>query len=191
MYRTGKDYDEIAKTIIDVYQDYDINSLPLNLKDICNKLGVLLIPYSELDDENIEILLKRSKDAFYSPPTIKSKPQIYYNDLISSKGKIRYSIAHELKHYVCNDVDETNYGEDMAEYFGRYFLAPIPYLVAKRITSPIEIISHCGLSQEAASNAAKNVCNRMRVYDTRIFDYEKPLINLLIGEDYFIKGECH
>lgn len=48
MYRDDKTYDEIKQVIIDIYQDYDIRNFPIDEKEICRKMGVALVPYSEL-----------------------------------------------------------------------------------------------------------------------------------------------
>ncbi len=46
MYRAGSVYDEIDKVIYDIYQDYDIKTFPVDEVEVCNKLGVALVPYS-------------------------------------------------------------------------------------------------------------------------------------------------
>ena len=51
MYRRGKTYDEIAEVVIDIYIDYGIKSFPVDPKEVCRKLGVALLAYSEYDDE--------------------------------------------------------------------------------------------------------------------------------------------
>ena len=65
MYRDGKTYDEIDKVIIDIYNDYNIHKFPLDEVDICNKLSVALIPYSEFSQEERKLLEKKSKQGFF------------------------------------------------------------------------------------------------------------------------------
>ena len=64
MYRRGKTYDEIAGVVIDIYIDYGIKSFPVDPKEVCRKLGVALVAYSEYDDEQRMLLEKKSKDGW-------------------------------------------------------------------------------------------------------------------------------
>ena len=51
MYWSGNDYDKMAMLVVDIYVDYNIRSFPVDEKDICRKLGLKLIPYSEYPEE--------------------------------------------------------------------------------------------------------------------------------------------
>ena len=54
----------------------------------------------------------------------------------------------------------------------------IPYLIEYGIDNELTLISDHLISQEAARNTIKNVRNRKAVYGDKIFDYEKPLVDL-------------
>jgi len=45
MYWRNYDYQKMSKLAIDIYKDYNITCFPVNLKEVCNKLGIVLIPY--------------------------------------------------------------------------------------------------------------------------------------------------
>ena len=77
MYRKGKTYDEIAEVVMDIYIDYGIKSFPVNPKEICRKLGVALVAYSEYDDEQREILEKKSQDGFFVKESYQKPPAIF------------------------------------------------------------------------------------------------------------------
>lgn len=47
-------------------------------------------------------------------------PTIYYNDSFESEGSQRFTIFHELKHYVFEDKDDED--DDLADFFARYFM---------------------------------------------------------------------
>lgn len=177
MYRTGKTYDEIAEVVIDIYIDYDIRTFPVNPKDICRKLGVALVAYSEYNDENRELLEKKSRDGFFVKGSSEMPPTIFYNDKQESEGRVRFTIFHELKHYVCEDDNDDE--DDLADYFAKYFMCPIPYLLLKKIDTPPEIMSFCETSLAVAYNVFSNVVNRRRKYDYKLFDYEIRLIEHL------------
>ena len=64
MYRSGYVYDEIDKVIIDIYLDYNFTSFPLDEREVCSKLGVDLVAYSEFPADKQLLLMKKSKRGF-------------------------------------------------------------------------------------------------------------------------------
>ncbi len=177
MYRNGKAYDEIAKTVIQIYLDYDIKIFPVDEKEICRKMGVALIGYSSMSMEIQPLLKKESSYGFFVPETINNPPTIYYNDTVDSVGAQRFTIFHELKHYVYEDKSDVE--DDLADYFSKYFMCPIPYLLLRDIDLPNEVISEFGTSFEAASYICANIINRRNKYGYQVFDYEVDLIEHL------------
>ena len=189
--RSGPEYDEIAKVIIQIYIDYDINSFPLDLEMICRLLGVSLIPYSECGPVAKNLLLKKTKKGFFVRGTHESTPTIYYNDYEVTVGEMCYTIAHEIKHYVYDECDDDNEEDDLADYFARFFLCPIPYLIVKGILSQNDIVSHCKVSLWAASNASSAIRNRMSWHGYKMFDYEIPLMEHLIPVEFELYKRDH
>ena len=49
--RFSYEYDDVAKVIIQIYLDYDIKDFPIDLHDVCHRLGVTLVPYSKCPAE--------------------------------------------------------------------------------------------------------------------------------------------
>lgn len=139
MYWSGTDYDRMAQLVIDIYVDYNIRSFPVDEKEICRKLGLKLIPYSEYPEEQEALLRKRSMDAFFAPATRTTPPTVFYNDKVESRGRLRYNIFHEVKHFVTGDKDDGEYNDNMADYFARYFMCPIPYLISHLLKPMISI----------------------------------------------------
>ena len=133
---------------------------------------------SEYPEEQEALLRKRSMDAFFAPATRTTPPTVFYNDKVESRGRLRYNIFHEVKHFVTGDKDDGEYNDNMADYFARYFMCPIPYLIEYGIDNELTLISDHLISQEAARNTIKNVRNRKAVYGDKIFDSEKPLVDL-------------
>ena len=162
----------------------------MDVNKVCQKMQIALVPYSYYQLKNKELLKKKSKSSFYVKPTISNPAMILYNDDISevgSLGNIRRNIMHEVKHYVCEDTQD-NPDDDLADYFGKYFLAPIPYLIIKGINNCNDIMSIFGVDEEMASFIYKNIRNRKNKHGLKIFDYEKPLLKHLLGSyyDYYI-----
>lgn len=189
--RSSKEYDDVVKVIIEIYQDYDIKDFPIDLEEICRRLSVLLVPYSECGEEARHLLLKRSTKGFFVRGTHESQPKIYYNDYDVSYGEMRYTIAHEIKHYVYDECSEDNENDDLADYFARFFLCPIPYLIVMGITSPSEIVTHCEVSHTAAKNAVSTINNRKLYFGYKIFEYEIQLLEHLIPFEFEIYKREH
>lgn len=179
MYRHSGDYDKTAQTAIDIYVDYGLKTFPIDEKDVCIKLGVKLVPYSAYSEDKQVLFRKKSKDGFFFPQTGITPPTIFYNDKVKSFGRQRFSIFHELKHYVSNDRDDSEFNDEMADYFARYMMCPVPYLIKAGINDKLTLISDHLISDEAADNVLRNLRNRRAIYGDKIFPYEKPLIDLL------------
>lgn len=178
MYRSSVEYEKIAKTIIDIYVDYNIHELPVDAVKVCEKLGALLIPYSSFENEKaFELLEKKSSYGFFTKGTDKMLPTIYYNDIGTTEEQKRFNIFHEIKHYVLEDENDDK--DDLADFFSKYFMCPIPYLMLKRIDTVNEIVSTCGVSIQTATYVKSNIDNRRACYGNQIFDYEEKLIEQL------------
>ena len=187
MYRLGAEYDRLDQMVIDIFVDYGITEFPIDVNDVCRRLGVSLVPCSEYTGEDFAVLRKKSIHGFFAKETLRNPPTIFYNDNLSdvqSQGAIRQTVLHEAKHYVDEDYDEDADDDDLAEHFGRYFSAPTPFLIVKGITHPNEIISWFGVTSTIANNIALNIQNRMKKHGVKIFDYEKPMIKLLDSAYY-------
>ena len=92
MYRSSDIYEDIVKVIIEIYRDYDIKDFPIDEKDICRRLGVALVPYSELPKEARALLEKKSKYGFFVRGTKENPPTIYYNDKFEPYGAVRLTM---------------------------------------------------------------------------------------------------
>ena len=182
MYRNGKEYDKMAQLAISILTDYNITSFPIDEKELCRKMGVSLIPYSEYSEEQQQLFIKRSEDAFYLPPTLQSPPAILYNDQVTPYTRVRHSVFHEIKHYANGDTEETDLDEELAGYFSKYIQAPIPYLIVTGVDSHLTIMSNHGLGEQSAVYVLRNLRNRRAKYGDKIFEYEQPLIDLLFPD---------
>lgn len=189
--RSSKEYDDVVKVIIDIYLDYDIKVFPIDLEDVCRRLGVSLVPYSECGAEAKSLLLKKTTKGFFVRGTHENTPTIYYNDYEVSDGEMRYTIAHEIKHYVYDECSEDSDCDDLADYFARFFMCPIPYLMVMGITSATEIVSHCKVTLSAANNASSNVNNRILYRGYEIYDHEDTFLEHLVPIEFEIYKKEH
>ncbi len=191
MYRSSDEYEDIVKVIIDIYLDYDIKDFPIDEQDICMRLGVALVPYSECPKEALDLLKKQSAYGFFVKETKENPPTIYYDDKFDSLGARRLTIFHEIKHYVFDEDANDEDTDDLASFFGRFFLCPIPYLIMMGIESEENIITHCCVSLTAAGNVASTIRNRKQRYGYRIFEHEIPLLIHLNERAYKAFNEAH
>lgn len=181
MYRNSAEYDRLDKMVIEIYVDYGIKSFPLDEKELCKNMGIEMIPYSSFETEDQKLLKKRSLYGFWTLLPESYTPVIFYNDDVAelhSPATIKQTIRHEIKHVLDLDMKEHLEDDDLAEHFGRYLAAPIPYLVAKKITNINVIISTFGVSATMAGYISSAVINRIKKHGYKIFDYEKPLLEL-------------
>ena len=74
MYRRGEEYDRLDQLVISIYIDYGLNSFPLDEKDVCRKMGLALVPYSEYTGEDRRILRKKSQYGFFVPESKENPP---------------------------------------------------------------------------------------------------------------------
>ena len=191
MYRSSEEYEEIVKTITDIYINYNIKNFPVDPNEICKKMGVELVPYSKYSLLELFLLKKKGKSGFYVKGCEKKAPTIYYNDYMLPDGAKRFTIFHELKHFVYNEDSDDDDIDDLADFFSRFFMCPIPYLIMKGIETEEEIVSLFGVSREAADNVISNLYNRKQKYGKKIFEHEEPLLTHLDKKGYeLFKKNC-
>lgn len=191
MRRSPNEYEDIVKVIIDIFLDYDIKEFPVNEKDICRKLGVALVPYSAYSEEDRALFTKKSKCGFYVKRSMENPPTIFYNDLLDSRGTIRFNIFHEVKHYVFNEDLNDYENDDLADFFSRFFMCPIPFLIMKGIEDINGIISFCDVNEVIANHVISNIHNRKNRYGYQIFAHEKCLLKHLDIETYEVYKRSH
>lgn len=137
-----------------------VNSIPVNLSQICRCYGIKIIKNSTLQESRL-LSNERAKnmridDVYY----------IIVNDIDPIPVQ-RYSIAHEIGHILL--------GEDASEYEAERFaigvLAPACVLWGLNLHSAEDIARFCNISLTAAKNRA----NRMKVLYGRNMFLSHPL----------------
>lgn len=140
------DYGTAQKKAYDTILSSHINTLPINLKTIINQYdnlhlqrysvfawenGMTIDEVSDFLDSDEGCLWRRNDNQYI----------VLYNDTIQSKERVRFTIAHEIGHYVLKHHERSNktkvsrYSLTMAEdevlekeanYFAKRLLAPLP-----------------------------------------------------------------
>lgn len=166
--------------------------LPIKIKQLIRSYGIYIQTYTQFAKDchlSIQdvIFMCASEDGC----TVKRSDGTYlllYNDLVKSKGRIRYTLAHELGHYILkhhsksniakisrgnflNNLDKKNYDllEKEANYFAKRLLVPLPIL--NNITNKLNFIntqaltSVFGISQEPANYILDELSRRKIIYN--------------------------
>lgn len=142
-------YKKLKNIAYSFLNQYSNGKLPIDLLHIISQLDNLhLMKYSTFAKENnmdlnqVYQLLNSEDGALW----YKSNTQTYillYNDTIDNKERIRFTIAHELGHYILKHNEETdkttlsrytltedeyNVFEKEANFFAKHLLVPFPIL---------------------------------------------------------------
>ncbi|WP_138751884.1 ImmA/IrrE family metallo-endopeptidase [Paenibacillus sinopodophylli] len=167
------DFATAEKTARALLETLKIDSLPIELERLYDSFPNLQIKsytwFSEIHNitiaDVVEITDSESGCCWYMPE--QGRYLILYNNTISNLGHIRWTIAHELGHYLLkhnersdrtqltrNRLSEKEYNvfEKEANCFARSLLAPSSVLVAIGKLDVVTISDICLISNEAAVN---------------------------------------
>lgn len=61
---SDKTYEHIKQMVADMFVDYDIKGIPSSALEIALKIGLTIIPYSALDENQQQEALKYSGDGY-------------------------------------------------------------------------------------------------------------------------------
>lgn len=128
-------YEEIKKIISMVIEKYNIKKIPINVFELAKKLKITLVKYSDITEYEFGELEKngisRDSDGFYALARKSNVlgPFIYYNDS-KDIGRIRFTILHEIGHFILRHLQQSDLAEAEANFFAKYLIAP-PVLVDK------------------------------------------------------------
>lgn len=176
------DYEYLKNTAYDFLDSYSNGRLPIDLLHIINQLDNLhLMKYSKfaknqnLDLEEVCELLQ-SEDGALWYQTSTDTYILLYNDTITNKERIRFTIAHELGHYALKhneltdktilsrySLSDQEYStfETEANFFAKHLLVPFPvlgnYILFFQQMDEIFIQNVFNVSYSVASNVIKNL----------------------------------
>lgn len=171
-------YEEIKRTISELYCDYEISAIPISVERLASKMNILLVPYSEFDSEKREALLRASEDGFSFYNSDKKQFSIYYNDSKRTRQRIRFTIMHEIGHIALGHGQSCDRTESEADFFARNALAPLPLLIVNNIRSVEEIAEIFNISFECSKNVYRTLNRRLECGLIGFLDYEIEIITL-------------
>lgn len=139
--------EEIKEIVVNLFDKFGINCIPISGFEIANKMGVKVIPYSSKKDLTKKSCLNFSEDGF--SVFHNEKWTIFYNDE-KQYGRINNTILHEIGHIVLDHTEDSELAEKEVKFFAKYALVP-PVLVHKlKIDTPEDIEQIFNVSYEAA-----------------------------------------
>ena len=178
---SSRKYRKIDQDAIQLRLDYRRYSKRLDVFGLAKQLGMLLIPYSALTPEQLKHIKKKSdklNDGFSVIGRLKGEVRCYvlYNDCVS-RDRQRFTIAHEIKHFIYGETDPDDEQEDMANHFARYLLAPCCLVMPYVGYSPMDVAADFEISFDAAKNALNAATNRILLGKSRLEEFERRFIN--------------
>lgn len=167
--------EDIKQEVVNLFERYNINCVPINGFEIASKMGIKVIPYSSKTGKARELCFKESEDGF----SIKKEDKwyIFYND-DKQFGRVNNTMLHEIGHIVLDHTEDSELAEKEVKFFAKYALVP-PVLVHKlKLTTPEEISETFDVSYEAAYYALVYY-NKWLNYSGRYYKpYEEQLLAL-------------
>ncbi len=167
--------EEIKQEVVNLFEKYNVNSVPIIGFEIASKMGIKVIPYSSKSEKTRELCMKESEDGF----SIRKGNQwyIFYNEE-KGFGRINNTMLHEIGHIVLDHTEDSELAEKEVKFFAKYALVP-PVLVHKlKLTTPEEICETFNVSYEAAYYALVYY-NKWLHYSGKYYKpYEEQLLAL-------------
>lgn len=172
-YKAYKIPRDMAWTVLFKYQ---IDTLPIDIRSLCNQIGIVLHSYASGKNLIAQYRLQpfTSLDGFST--MLKNNYVVFYNQDVRPVGRIRFTVCHEIYHIIIGDVRKntvacrdfvtcwnhverlpTNPVERAANIFASRLLAPACVLHALGLRKADEIANLCGLSHTAASIRAQRM----------------------------------
>lgn len=181
------DFDNIILKAYETLIIQDNLTFPIDVFNLKTKENVKIISYSKIasiNDMTYDDFKKKSQDS----PAFRYKENNYYfiiyDDKISSKGRMRWSIAHEYGHIVLNHENQSDQNEIEANFFAANLLVPKCILkelkTYKRNFTKEYLVNKFGISNEAASryfnSINNNAINLKNEYDDIIIKKSEKFI---------------
>lgn len=168
-------------------------SLPINPFELIRQNHWGLVTYSKLctivqNDASVDDVAKtcQSNDGFTVCNGVNFC--IAYNDTISVKPRVAFTLMHEVGHIVCGHFNgrgttllngEYRVLEEEANFFASNVLAPAAVVTACSFDTPQQLHSACGISFEASKVRLKQLQNfRLKSVDEKIRHAFAPYIKV-------------
>lgn len=123
------DYHRATNAAYQTLLTFGVSKLPVAVMPVIQRIPALrVVSYSELCDRrgiSLSAFLELNVSLHGFIILKKNKAIIFYNDTVNPET-IRFTLAHELGHYVLHHTDENSVTNREANCFARNFLCPVP-----------------------------------------------------------------
>lgn len=167
--------EEIKDIVVQIFEKYDIKSIPISGFEIATKIGVVVIPYSSKSLKKQKYMLEISEDGFSTK--YNEAWYIFYNDKKEYR-RTNNTITHECAHIILDHTQESELAEAEAKFFAKYAIAP-PVLIHKlKLKNEIEVYKYFDISIQAAAYAF-SYYQKWLAYGSKYYtNYELRLLQL-------------
>ncbi len=187
-------YEQIKRVIADLFEDYDIKGIPVDVFKIARKMKIKMVFATEILERHPE---KIDRYFLYQyPPAYMhydSKSQqfiIYIDDIGTVIERQRFSLAHELMHIILGHTEQNPKNESEANFGATYMLAPTSLALIRpseqSLLVPGKVASIFNVSVSEAEIIARYNLRRLSLTSLKEKDYEKKL-NCLLKESLDVK----
>lgn len=166
-------YTAISQKVAEVLTECHVTSFPVDCFALLESYGYRVFTYQELEDKSHEVYemcISYSEDAFQNG----SQKVIAYNEQMPP-GRVRFSLMHELGHFLLNHRSSQPWVEKEANYFASHLLAPriaIHYAGCKNCR---DVADRFDMTMEAADYAFQDYRRWRRMATYRMNSTDKSL----------------
>lgn len=184
---SAKRCEEIKQEVVYMFEEAGIHSYPIDCFEIATKLHYILRPYSTLSRDEKRKAYLTDPDGFSrveeNMTTGLFEYVIYYNDTKANKGRLRWTIFHEIGHIYLGHHDNqdeslSDIEEAEADFFAKNAIAPLPLVHELRCHCAKDIQEAFQTSTEASQNIY-DYYNKWKLYGPYEYvDFEWALLRL-------------
>lgn len=164
------DYLKLQKEAMHLLTDYEIDTIPIDIYNLVNKMNIKLVPYSEFCDIEHNLLMKQSKDGFFVFDEKNDRFEIFYND-DKNETRIKFTLGHEISHIIHLDTYENETIKAKANYFSRFLIVPIPLIRELNLTNKADVGYIFQVSPDVAQYSLEFYNRNIVKFDNDDMDY--------------------
>lgn len=167
-------YESIKNDVANLYKRLNITRLPIDPFEICKRMNIKLVKYSDYDEETQKELIHIQPQGFNVDGLI-----IYYNDMQISQ-KVKFTILHEIGHIIRGHKEYSPLAEAEAEWFAAYAIAPPPVINLFKVSDFTDIIDIFDTSFDCACHSMNRYLS-WKKFARKDADYDVILTQLFSG----------
>lgn len=171
--------EEILDIIVDLYEQFKISEFGFDLIELIKDMEINLIPYSCFGIENQTKLIRYDEDGFNFINPKNKRIEIYYNDKITPKRRIKFTLPHEIGHislgHNCKLGNETLQQKKEADLFASEFYCSQAFMIYYNLRSKSILMSVFDITEGYAEILLEKLSKRK---NKSLSENEKRLINV-------------